>query len=140
MIIPSCPKCESTEATKSGIINDRQRFKCKACGYHYTVAKVGREVNPYYVVKALQLYIEGVGYREIERLLGVSHVSVMNWVKKYAVRAPRQTDYHPTYKILTQNELSEFFQVPGNVKGAGVVVTELGDTFMVIRWERFRAG
>ncbi len=140
MIIPACPKCESVEATKSGIISDRQRFKCKECGYHYTVAKVGREVNPYYVVKALQLYIEGVGYREIERLLGVSHVSVMNWVKKYAVRAPRQTDYHPTYKILTQNELSEFFQVPANVKGAGVVVTELGDKFMVIRWERFRAG
>ena len=139
MVIPACPKCESKEAIKSGVINDRQRFKCKECGYHYTVAKVGREVNPYYVVKALQLYIEGVGYREIERLLGVSHVSVMNWVKKYGVRAPRQTDYHPTYKILMQSELADFFQVPGNVKGAGVVVTELGDKFMFIRWERFRA-
>jgi transposase-like protein len=42
-----------------------QRFKCKSCGYHYTVAKVGREVNPYYVVKALQLYIEGRGYRKL---------------------------------------------------------------------------
>ena len=140
MAAPACPKCESKEVTKSGLINERQRFKCKQCGYHYTVAKIGREVDPYYVVKALQLYIEGVGYREIERLLGVSHVSVMNWVKKYGVRAPRQTDYQPTYKILTHNELAEFFQVPANVKGAGVVVTELGDKFMVIRWERFRAG
>nr|WP_262907622.1 hypothetical protein [Hymenobacter sp. BT770] len=88
----------------------------------------------------MQLYIEGVSYREIERLLGVSHVSVMNWVKKYGVRAPRQTDYHPTYKILNQAELAAFFQVPGNVKGAGMMITELGDKFMVIRWERFRAG
>lgn len=140
MVTPVCPKCDSKEATKSGIVNERQRYKCRNCGYHYTVAKVGREVNSYYVVKALQLYMEGVGYREIERLLGVSHVSVMNWVKKYGVRAPRQTDYHPTYKILTQTELAAFFQLPGNVKGAGVVVTELGDKFMVIRWERFRAG
>ena len=140
MNAPACPKCDAVEATKSGVINDRQRFKCKNCGYYYTVAKVGREVNPYYVVKALQLYIEGVSYREIERLLGVSHVSVMNWVKKYGVKAPRQTDYHPTYKILNQAELAAFFQVPGNLKGAGVVVTELGDKFMVIRWERFRVG
>ncbi|GAA4387232.1 IS1/IS1595 family N-terminal zinc-binding domain-containing protein [Hymenobacter koreensis] len=137
---PACPKCDATEATKSGVIGDRQRYKCKKCGYHFTVAKVGREVNSYYVIKALQLYIEGVSYREIERLLGVSHVSVMNWVKKYGVKAPRQTEYHPTYQILNQKELAEFFQQPGNLKGAGMVVTELGDKFMLIRWERFRQG
>ena len=140
MNAPACPKCDSSDATKSGVINERQRCKCRQCGYHYTVAKVGREVDSYYVIKALQLYIEGVSYREIERLLGVSHVSVMNWVKKYGVKAPRQPDYHPTYKILNHKELAEFFQVPGNLKGAGMVVTELGDKFMVIRWERFRAG
>jgi len=64
----------------------------------------------------------------------------MNWVKKYGVKAARQTDYHPTYKILNHKELADFFQQPGNLKGAGMVVTELGDKFMVIRWERFRAG
>ena len=138
MNAPICPKCDSAEATKSGVINERQRFKCRTCGYHYTVAKVGREVDSYYVIKALQLYIEGVSYREIERLLGVSHVSVMNWVKKYGVKAPRHPDYHPTYKILNHKELADFFQQPANLKGAGMVVTELGDKFMVIRWERFR--
>ncbi|UYZ60397.1 IS1/IS1595 family N-terminal zinc-binding domain-containing protein [Hymenobacter latericus] len=135
---PPCPKCDSTDATKSGVIGDRQRYKCKNCGYHFTVAKVGREINSYYVIKALQLYIEGVSYREIERLLGVSHVSVMNWVKKYGVKAPRQTEYHPTYQILNQKELTVFFQDPKNLKGAGLVVTELGDKFMLIRWERFK--
>ena len=60
MTAPACPKCESSEATKSGVVNNRQRFKCRACGYHYTVAKIGREVDTYYVIKALQLYIEGV--------------------------------------------------------------------------------
>lgn len=140
MPAPACPKCDATDATKSGIIAGRQRYKCRRCGYHFSVAKVGREVDSYYVIKALQLYIEGVSYREIERLLGVSHVSVMNWVKKYGLRAPRQTDYHPTYKILNQKELAEFFQKPENLKSAGLVVTELGDKFMMIRWERFRAG
>ncbi|WP_375435470.1 hypothetical protein [uncultured Hymenobacter sp.] len=136
----ACPKCESKEATKSGVVGGRQRYKCKNCGYHYSVAKAGKEINSYYVIKALQLYVEGVSYREIERLLGVSHVSVMNWVKKYGMKAPRQTDYHPTYKILNQKELNEFFQDSNNLKGAGLVVTELGDKYMMIRWERFRQG
>ncbi|WP_375415950.1 hypothetical protein [uncultured Hymenobacter sp.] len=136
----ACPKCDAIDATKSGIIAGRQRYKCRNCGYHFSVAKAGREVDSYYVIKALQLYIEGVSYREIERLLGVSHVSVMNWVKKYGMKAPRQTDYHPTYKILNQKELAEFFQKPENLKSTGLVVTELGDKFMMIRWERFRQG
>ncbi|UPL50744.1 IS1/IS1595 family N-terminal zinc-binding domain-containing protein [Hymenobacter sublimis] len=135
-----CPKCESTDATKSGIVGGRQRYKCKNCGYHFSVAKAGKEINSYYVIKALQLYVEGVSYREIERLLGVSHVSVMNWVKKYGMKAPRQTDYHPTYKIMNQKELAEFFQKPENLKEAGLIVTELGDKYMMIRWERFRQG
>lgn len=137
---PACPKCDATEATKSGVVGGRQRYKCKKCGYHFSVEKVGREINSYYVIKALQLYIEGVSYREIERLLGISHVSVMNWVKKYGVKAPRQTDYHPTYKILNQKELAEFFQDSQQLKGAGLVVTELGDKYMMIRWERFKGG
>lgn len=136
----ACPKCESKEATKSGIVGGRQRYKCKNCGYHFSVAKVGKEINSYYVIKALQLYVEGISYREIERLLGVSHVSVMNWVKKYGMKAPRQTEYHPTYKILNQKELTEYFQNPENLKDAGLMVTELGDKYMMIRWERFRQG
>jgi transposase-like protein len=48
------------------------------------------------VIKALQIYIEGVSLREIERLIGVSHVSVMNWVKKYHVQAHENIEYRPT--------------------------------------------
>ncbi|UOQ51444.1 IS1/IS1595 family N-terminal zinc-binding domain-containing protein [Hymenobacter cellulosivorans] len=132
---PVCPKCQHKDATKSGIIAGRQRYRCKNCGYHFTVAKIGREVNTYYVVKALQLYLEGVSYREIERLLGVSHVSVMNWVKKYAVQAPRQTETRPSSQVLTLPELQAYFQQPENLVGGGTVVTEAGDKFLLMRWE-----
>ncbi|WP_303311386.1 helix-turn-helix domain-containing protein [Hymenobacter sp. BT730] len=100
------------------------------------MAKTGKQTNPYYVVKALQLYMEGVSYREIERLLGVSHVSVMNWVKKYGVTVPRQTEYHPTYKILNQKELGEFFQQPDNLKDKGLMVTEVDNNYMLIQWQK----
>ena len=76
-----CPKCESEEKVKNGFKNSVQRYKCKRCGYNYTKSK------PYgYSIevkrKALKYYLEGIGFRRIERLLGMSHVTVINWVKK----------------------------------------------------------
>ncbi len=133
-----CPSCKSEKTIKSGIVKGRQRYKCKRCGYHFTVSKMGKEVDSYYVTKAIQLYVEGVSYREIERILGVSHVSVMNWVKKYRIKRPERTDYHPTYKILTHAELLRYMAERENVSGAGMMITELGDKFMMIQWERFR--
>jgi len=138
MHIDTCPNCSSQKFTKSGIIKGRQRFKCKQCSYYFTVNKSGKQIDNYYVNKALQLYLEGLTYREIERLLGISHVSVMNWVKKYNIKRPHNTEYHPTYKILTHQELAVYFSESKNISGAGVVVTELGDKFMLIKWERFR--
>jgi transposase-like protein len=133
-----CPKCNSNRIVKSGIIAEKQRFKCKNCNYFFTVDKVGKRIDSYYVTKALQLYIEGLSYREIERLLGVSHVSIMNWVKQYGLKKPANSQYHPTYRILTHVELLEYFKDKTHLSGAGAVITEVGDKFMLIRWERFR--
>jgi transposase-like protein len=135
---PACPKCQGNEIVKSGIVNDRQRWKCKKCRYNFTVEKLGKQIDSYYVIKALQLYVEGISYREIERILGVSHVSVMNWVKKYKIRQPEQMEYRPTYQIMSHKELSRWMSQRENLKGMGMLVTELGDKFMVIKWERFR--
>jgi transposase-like protein len=134
-----CPQCSSYDVAKNGIINEKQRFKCKSCSYNFTVAKMGKSIDSYYVIKALQLYIEGVSYREIERLLGISHVSVMNWVKRYRIKIPKQEFYTPTYRILNHKELSEFVIVPGNLSNKGMIITELGDKFMVIQWTRIKS-
>lgn len=135
---PKCPKCAKSNVVKSGIIKDRQRFKCKDCHYFFTVQKIGKQVDDYTVIKALQLYIEGVSYREIERLLGISHVSVMNWVRKYQIKAPKNTEYRPTYKVLTHRELTSLLTTPNFLNGSGMILTELGDKYMMIKWERFR--
>jgi transposase-like protein len=133
-----CPRCQSYEVVKSGIVGGRQRHKCKSCAFFFTVDKLGKRIDPYYVTKALQLYMEGLSFREIERLLGISHVSVMNWVKQYNIQKPSNSQYHPTYKILTHKELIDYMSNRDNLHGAGTVVTEVGDKFMLIHWERFR--
>lgn len=135
---PPCPRCNKEHTTKSGLAKGRQRYTCKACNYNFTVEKIGKQIDSYYVIKALQLYIEGVSYREIERLLGISHVSVMNWVKKWGLKAPEQAEYRPTYRIMNHSELQEFMKDPRQLKGMGMLITEVGDKYMLIRWERFR--
>jgi transposase-like protein len=138
MQVQSCPKCQSEQIIKSGIIKDRQRFLCKKCNYYFTVNKLGKKIDDYYVTKALQLYLEGISFREIERIIGVSHVTVSNWVRAYKVKKPSQTDYHPTYKIFNHLELVEYLKSKQNLSGAGMIITELGDKFMLIKWQRFK--
>lgn len=75
-----CLKCESERIWKSGFKGGRQRYKCRECMYHFSSEKQKGfcdEVK----AKALQLYLEGLGFRAIGRFLGVSQVSVMNWIK-----------------------------------------------------------
>ncbi|MBL7831176.1 MAG: IS1 family transposase [Saprospiraceae bacterium] len=138
MIQPVCPKCKSEHLTRSGVVKMRQRYHCKKCDYYFTVLKDGKSIDPYFIIKAFQLYLEGLSYREIERILGISHVSVMNWVKKYNIRQPDNFDYKPTYKVVDRTELLDLMSQKEFLKSAGCIITELGDKFMLIKWERFR--
>ncbi|OAV68714.1 Transposase [Bacteroidales bacterium Barb6] len=83
----NCPKCNSEKKIKAGSVKGRQRYKCKECGCNYTV-ELKSTAKPDSVKKqAFQLYLEGASFRSIGKLLGVSNVSVFNWVKKLSKEA-----------------------------------------------------
>ncbi|WP_259014789.1 IS1/IS1595 family N-terminal zinc-binding domain-containing protein [Emticicia fluvialis] len=137
MVLPQCPHCDSASISRNGIVKEKQRYKCKACGYNFTLEKKGRNLDGYLVTKALQLYLDGVSFREIERLLGVSHVTVMNWVEKYKIMIPdHPNDYKPTYSVVTHEELLAYYKDKENLKGTGTITTEINDSYLLIRWER----
>jgi transposase-like protein len=138
MDILACPKCQGNQIIKSGVINSKQRYLCKKCNYFFTVPKIGKKIDDYYVTKALQLYLEGLSYREIERIIGVSHVTISNWVKSFNIKKPSHANYHPTYKIFNHLELIAYIKSKDLLSGAGMIITELGDKFMLIKWERFK--
>ncbi len=133
-----CPKCNGTFIVKSGIINKKQRFLCKDCQYYFTVKKLGKQIDDYFVTKALQLYLEGLSFREIERIIGVSHVTISSWIKKYNIKRPPLSEFHTSYKVFKQEELIDFMKNEHNIKGSGLIITEFGDKYMMIRWERFK--
>lgn len=136
-MLSQCPKCLHEHIVRSGKVKGKQRYKCLSCSYHFTVNKLGKRIDPYFVVKALQLHLEGLSYREIERILGVNHVTVSNWVKHFGARKPFEYAYSPSYKILSNSQLSTYFEEHPPSSENGYLITPIGDKFMLISWNRF---
>ena len=77
-----CPKCWSEKKVKNGFKKDRQRYKCKECWCNYSKNYLWRvEFNK--KVEALKLYLEWLWFRAIWRILWVSNVSVLNWIRMF---------------------------------------------------------
>ncbi len=122
----NCPKCSSSIGIKSGKIKGKQRYKCKKCNYHYTV-QLKSTAKPKELKKyALQLYLEGLGFRSIGRILNVSNVSVLNWIRNFGqeVQALSNNDSKVDYV-----ELDEMHSYIGNKKtivGFGLLLIDMG--------------
>lgn len=97
--MPICPKCHAQTCIKDGIVKQKQRFKCKACGYRHTVAHRGFSLE--IRRQALQLYLAGLGFRSIGRLLKCSHVTVSQWIHSHgeSIKSIRPEGQVKTIKI-----------------------------------------
>lgn len=133
-----CPKCQDSNVVKSGILNEKQRYKCKMCNYFFTVLKEGNRIDDFWVKRALQLYIEGFSYREIEKMINVSHVSVMNWVKKYNIKNIKNQGVKASYKLLTHEKLIEFLSDKNTISKLGLILVPIGASFMIITWDKHK--
>jgi transposase len=83
--MPSCPRCKSDNTRKNGKTRGRQKYLCKECGYSHSVEY--KWYSEEFKQRALELYLEGLGFRSIARFLGCSHVAVYNWIKEYGKKA-----------------------------------------------------
>lgn len=128
-----CPKCNSIKIVKHGIVKGRQRYKCKNCNYHFTVFKIGKELERIYIVRSLQLYLEGLGLRAISRVIGISHVTILNWIRKYGkqlefIRIERDRD-----AIVEVDEIHSFVGSKKNEYGSGLLLKEGVKKYWVLK-------
>ncbi len=121
-----CPRCKSNDKVKNGVIKGVQRYRCKECKYNFTVEKRSGEYSNEIKRKALQLYLEGLGFRSIGRILSVSNVSVLNWIKEFGKKIK---DLQSDGKTVEYAELDEMHSFIGNKKtivGYGLLLIDLG--------------
>ena len=124
-----CPKCHQNKFVKNGIVKGKQRYLCKKCRYCYTVSEIGK---PSALKKqAINLYLEGLGFRSIERILKVSNVSVLNWVKKFGKEIETIREPEKEIEIVEMDELHTYIQHKKTTVGCGLLLIGLGKDSLI---------
>ena len=126
-----CPKCGSQHCIKDGIVKGRQRYQCKTCRYRHTVRYRGANID----VKrqALELYLEGMGFRSIGRFLKCSHVSVYNWIKSYgaAIEGLRSNS---GVEVVEMDEMHTYIGSKKTTAGFGLLLIDMENDSSTAYW------
>ncbi|OAV63896.1 Transposase [Bacteroidales bacterium Barb6XT] len=119
-----CPKYGSDHKSKDGAVSGRQRYLCKQCGYHYTAVQKS-DVKPAEVRRmALEMYLEGLGFRAIGRLLKISYGTVYRKIKDYGSKEslPQNTS---AVEAVESDEMHTYVGSKKTIVGYGLLLTDL---------------
>jgi transposase len=127
----NCPKCQSGTCVKDGIVQGRQRYRCKDCGYRHTVKERGLGADK--KRQALELYLEGLGFRSIGRFLRCSHVAVYYWIKSYgaAIEGIRSS---AGVKVVEMDEMHTYVGSKKTIAGSGLLLIDMGNASSTAWW------
>ena len=119
-----CPKCKNSQYCKDGNTGGRQRYKCKRCNYRYTVARKSDVKTQDTRRMALQLYLEGLGFRAIGRILKISYGTVYKWIKAWGEQASLPQKQEPVDKVEI-DEIHTYVGSKKNTVGFGLLLIDL---------------
>lgn len=84
-----CPKCGSSHIRKNGKRSDKQNHICVDCGRQFIDKYAPPQgYKPEVKEQCLKMYVNGMGFRGIQRVTGVHHTTVITWVKKIGKSLP----------------------------------------------------
>ena len=109
-----CPSCGVTsKQNKHGFTKSHsQRYRCQQFQKSYTPKQRPRGYSKEIRKQALQMYIDGVNFRRIDRFLGIHYQTVINWVNAYAGKVPDA----PVPEEVDDVEMDELFTYIGSKK------------------------
>lgn len=122
----NCPKCNCLKSVKSGKIKGRQRYKCKECGCNYTVELKSTAKPKSCKRQALHLYLEGLGFRSIGRILGVSNVSVLNWIRDFGKKVQELNSTGQPIEMVEVDEMHSYIGSKKTSVGYGFLLIDMG--------------
>jgi len=125
-----CPRCKGDNFVKNGIIKGQQRYRCKSCGLNYSVEFKSTATRDYTRRFALMLYLEGLGFHSIGRLLHVSHVSVIKWVRRYGKQLEELKNDKPV-NVVEMDELHTYIGSKKATAGYGLQLIERQESTLI---------
>ena len=129
-----CPKCLSEKFVKSGFTKGKQRYKCQKCGCNFTQShKRGASLET--KLSALNLYLEGMGFRAIGRLMRVNNVTVLNWIRTLGQSVKTYVQTHMPddireIEIVEIDEMWHFTVKKNENSGCGLLSIDIAKKFL----------
>ena len=104
----NCPKCSSNNIRKNGHRRGKQNYQCKNCGRqfidNYSELGYSKEVKE----DCLTMYVNGNGFRGIERITKVNHNTVIHWVKEAGLKLSNRHETYENPVVAQLDELQTF--------------------------------
>lgn len=121
-----CPKCQSNIYSKDGRVHNSQRYLCKKCKYRYTVSQRSGSGSISIKRQALELYLEGLGFRSIGRILNFSNVTILKWIRAFGEQLTRVKAERPV-QIMEIDEMHSYIGSKKTIAGYGLLLIEMGE-------------
>ncbi|MEP0911501.1 IS1 family transposase [Leptolyngbya sp. GB1-A1] len=104
-----CPECGSTHIRKNGIKKGKQNHICVDCKRQFVDRyEAHKGYSDEVKRECLKLYVNGMGFRAIERVKGVHHTTIITWVKQVGERLPDAYEPESTPQVAELDELETF--------------------------------
>lgn len=119
-----CPECKSTHIRKNGHRRGKQNHICVDCGRQFiddytSLRGYSDEVKR----ECLKMYVNGMGFRAIERVKGVHHTTLITWVRQVGELLPDAYDSQNTPEVGELDELETFICSKKTKSGCGLRLT-----------------
>ena len=104
-----CPDCGSSHIRKNGSKQGKQNHICVECRRQFIDCyDTPRTYSQAVKQHCLQLYVNGMGLRAIERVSGVHHTTVICWVKQLGAKLEDAPESSEVPQVGELDELETF--------------------------------
>jgi transposase-like protein len=104
----NCPKCGSNNLRKNGHRRGKQNYQCQNCGRQFIESYSQVGYSKTIKEECLTMYLNGNGFRAIERITKVNHNTVIRWVKQAGNPLPERNNASIIPPVAQLDELPTF--------------------------------
>ena len=137
----SCPRCQHEHFVKNEHVNEKQRYKCKACNYQWTENHAYRGRPLADKAFAVFLYCHGLSMNAIAKMLKTSPSTILDRIRKFAAEhaKPPEPQQGTEAIVLELDQMWHYVKKKSRNSGSGklcVVILEnssLGNVGVAIK-------
>ena len=117
-----CPECKSTHIRKNGHKKGKQNHICLNCGRQFIDNyNTHRGYSDETKRECLTMYVNGSGFRQIERVKGVHHTTIITWLKAVGKLLPEAYEPGTIPEVGELDELETFVGQTNTKFGCGLL-------------------